>query len=206
MNSPTSIRPVTAAVVGCLLLAGCSTDGATPIAPPSSVASTGANASASASPTPSSTLTAAQQQAIDETSAVVVAYEQMFYDLQADSDPYLNDINSVATAPQLDLDLLSLRQAVVLVAQGKKVVESTGPVTLATVDPVKVSLKSDPATVTLEVCIDKTATRSTYKGKVLDTTPQLARYRVVKTTYLPAPGWAVAKVLPPRGHDQPQPC
>ena len=35
---------------------------------------------------------------------------------------------------------------------------------------------------------------------------ELAQYRVVKTTYLPDPGWAVSKVLPPKGFDQPQPC
>ena len=34
----------------------------------------------------------------------------------------------------------------------------------------------------------------------------MAQYRVVKTTYLPDPGWAVSKVLPPKGFDQPQPC
>ena len=130
----------------------------------------------------------------------------MLEDIPADPEPYLNDLNNVATQPQLDLDLRSLQDAVVAIAQGKLVIEDTGPVTLASVEPVKVDLKGEPPTVTLEVCVDKTGTRSTYEDKPVTGSRQLIRYRVVKTTYLPDPGWAVAKVLPPAGFDQPQPC
>ena len=69
----------------------------------------------------------------------------MFYDLQADPDPNLNDINNVVADPQLDRDLLSLQEAARLVAEGKTVVESTGPVTIASVEPVKVDLEGGPA-------------------------------------------------------------
>ena len=197
--------PLAAAIAVGLLLAGCSSD-PDPVASPTPTASASSSASASASPSPTSTLSADKQQAIDEAAAVVLAYEQMFFDLQADPDPDLNDINNVVADPQLDHDLLSLQEAARLVAEGKKVVESTGPVTIASVDPVKVDLQGDPPTVTLEVCVDKTATRSTYEGKPVEAGRELARYRVVKTTYLPDPGWAVSQVLPPKGHDQPQPC
>ena len=197
--------PLAAAIAVGLLLAGCSSD-PDPVTSPTPIASASSSASASASPSPSSTLSAAKQKAVDEAAAVVLAREQMFYDLQSDPEPNLNDINNVVTDPQLDLDLLSLQEAARLVAEGKKVVESTGPVTIASVDPVKVDLQGDPPTVTLEVCVDKTATRSTFEGKPVEAGRELARYRVVKTTYLPDPGWAVAQVLPPKGYDQPQPC
>jgi hypothetical protein len=195
--------PLAAALAVGLLLAGCSSD-PDPVTSPTPTASP--SASASASPSPTSTLPAAQQQAIDEATAVVLARAQMFFDLQADPDPNLNDINNLVADPQLDRDLLSLQEAARLVAEGKKVVQSTGPVTIASVEPVKVDLEGDPPTVTLEVCVDKTATRSTFEGKPLEAGRELARYRVVKTTYLPDPGWAVSQVLPPEGHDQPQPC
>lgn len=209
MRRPT--RTLTTAAVLGLLLTGCSSDpdpAASGTAAPSTPASTSASPSptASASASPSSTLSAAKQQAVDEATAVVLARTQMFFDLQADPEPYLNDINNVVANPQLDLDLLSLQEAAGLVAAGKIVVESTGPVTIASVDPVKVDLAGDPPTVTLEVCVDKTATRSTYEGKPVEPGRELARYKVVKTTYLPDPGWAVAQVLPPKGFDQPQPC
>ena len=197
--------PLAAAIAVGLLLAGCSSD-PDPVTSPTPTASGSSSASASASPSPTSTLPAAQQQAIDEAAAVVLARAQMFFDLQADPDPNLNDINNLVADPQLDRDLLSLQEAARLVAEGKKVVESTGPVTIASVEPVKVDLEGDPPTVTLEVCVDKTATRSTFEGKPLEAGRELARYRVVKTTYLPDPGWAVSQVLPPKGHDQPQPC
>ena len=89
---------------------------------------------------------------------------------------------------------------------GETVIESTGPVTIASVEPVKVDLKGDPPTVTLLVCVDRTATQRHLQGQALDRAPADAQYRVVKTTYLPDPGWAVSKVLPPKGFDQPQPC
>ena len=93
--------PLAAAIAVGLLLAGCSSD-PDPVASPTPTASASSSASASASPSPTSTLSADKQQAIDEAAAVVLAYEQMFFDLQADPDPRLNDINNVVADPQLD--------------------------------------------------------------------------------------------------------
>lgn len=197
----------TVVVVG-LLLTGCTSgpdpaSSGTPTAPMSIPASTSASPSAAASS--SSTLSAAEQIAVDEATAVVLARAQMFFDVGADPERYLNDINNVSADPQLELDLVSLREAARLVVEGTTVVESTGPVTIASVDPIKVDLTGDPPTVTLEVCVDMSATRSTYQGKPVEPGRELARYQVVRTTYLPDPGWAVSEVLPPEGYDQPQP-
>ena len=57
------------------------------------------------------------------------------------------------------------------VVAGKTVVESTGPVTIASVEPIKVDLKGDPPTVTLLVCVDRTATSGTEDGQELDRSP-----------------------------------
>ena len=73
-----------------------------------------------------------QQQAVDEATAVVLAREQMFYDLLADPEPYLNQINDVTAQPQLDRDLRNLQKYVLEVAQGNITYESTGPVTITT--------------------------------------------------------------------------
>jgi hypothetical protein len=128
----------------------------------------------------------------------------MFYDILADPEPSLNDMNEVATQPQLALDLKNLQG---IVAEGGFTVTSTGPVVVASTEPVRFDLEGDPATVTLVACVDKSAANGTNPdGSAFTGVRQQAQYRVVKTTYLPAPGWAVAEVLPPEGFDQPQPC
>jgi hypothetical protein len=152
------------------------------------------------------TLSAAKQKAVDEAAAVVLARAQMLTDIPADPQPYLNDINEVVADPQLDLDLSSLQDAVIAVAKGELVIQDSGPVTLGEVEPIKIDLKGDPPTVILAVCVDRSGVRGLVDGKPTTGPRQKARYRVVKTTYLPDPGWAVAQVLPPKGFDQPQPC
>ncbi len=64
-----------------------------------------------ASPTPTSTLTAAEQQAVEEATEAVRAYDQTYLDILADPTPNINDINTVAAEPQLDIDLRNLQQA-----------------------------------------------------------------------------------------------
>jgi len=173
--------------------------GGTPTAEPPISPTPTVSASPTASPAPSTP----EQQAVQEAAAVVLKYEQMYYDLLAETDPYLNDLNTVLTEPQLGIDLKNLQQ---LRAAGNGSVESTGPVVLGPVEPLEVALDASPATVTLLVCVDNTAVTGTLDGKPWTGQRTEAQYRVEKTTYLPAPGWAVAQVLPPPGHDQPQPC
>jgi hypothetical protein len=134
---------------------------------------------------------------------VVLAYDQMFVDIWADPIKDLNDLYDVATAPQIDLDLKSVQQQRFA---GTITVDSRGPVVLGAVDPLEFALDDAPPSVTLLVCLDGTATSGTENGVPWTGRRQLAQYLVVKTDYLPAPGWAVAKVLPPPGFEQPQPC
>ncbi len=197
-----------AAVVGGLLLTGCSNQPTTTIRPLPSQASapTSEAPTPTASPTPSSTPAAEKQQALDEATATVLAYEQAIYDILADPTPTLNDINNYATQPLLADSLESLLDKSLEVASGKVVILDTGPVTLDQVEPIKIDLKASPPVVVLEACLDRTGTNVTYEGKRVEPPRQRFRYRVVKTTYLPAPGWAVSKMMPPAGHDQPPAC
>jgi hypothetical protein len=182
-----------------LLLAGCTSN-----PEPSDTTSETPSASASVSSSPTSTLPADEQQAFDEVTETVRAYEQMFYDILADPEPSLNDMNEVATQPQLALDLKNLQG---IVSEGGFSITSTGPIVVASAEPASVDLESDPAAVTLVACVDKSSASGTNPdGSAFTGVRQEAQYRVVKTTYLPAPGWAVAEVLPPEGFDQPQPC
>lgn len=195
-------RTLPALAIAGLLLTGCTSE-PTPTTSTTPAASPTATTTLSGSPSPTSTLSAAKQKALDEATEVVRAYEQTFYDILADPEPRLNDMNDVAAQPQLAIDIKNLQQ---IVTAGQTTVESSGPVVVVSVHPDKFDLKGDPPTVVLEACVDRTATNGTQGGKAWTGPREKAQYRVVKTTYLPAPGWAVAQVLPPEGHDQPQPC
>jgi hypothetical protein len=184
-----------------LLLAGCTID-TNPTAAPASP-SVSASASASASPAPSSTLSAAKQQSVDQATHVILAYEQLLTDLLADPEPRLNNLNDLVAQPQLEIDLNQTRT---LLGAGKTVIESAGPKAIASVYPVKINLKGDPPTVTLLVCVDSSAVSGIYQDKPFTGSRQEMQYRVVKTTYLPDPGWAVAEVLPPSGSKGSRPC
>jgi len=187
-----------AATAAGLLLVGCS---ATPDTATSPTAS--ASASTSSSPSPTSPLSAAKQQAVDEATAVILAREQLLTDLLADPTPRLNDLNDLVTDPQLDLDLNSTRE---FILARETVMASAGPITIASVEPVKIDLKGDPPTVTLLVCVDSSAVSGTYQGEPFTGSRQEGLYRVVKTTYLPDPGWAVAKLLPAPGSKGSRSC
>ena len=201
-------RTLAAAAALGLLITGCSTDtdpdpDPDPAGPSTPTSSAPASASPTASPSPTSTLPLAKQKAVDQATAVILAYDQLMTDLLADPDPNLNDLNDLVTDPQLDIDLLNRRM---LIGARETVIESTGPVTIASVDPVKIDLKGDPPTVTLLVCVDSSAVSGTYKDEPFTGSRQEMRYRVVKTTYLPDPGWAVARLMPPPGSEGSRPC
>lgn len=159
-------------------------------------------ASPSPSPSPTSTLSPEEQQAVEEAAAVVLKSQQLYYDLLADPSR-LNELNAVLAEPQLSIDLPNLQY---LASTGTTTVESTGPVELASVEPLSVDLTGAPPTVTLLVCVDNTAASGTTDGEPWSGNRKLAQYRVVQTTYLPAPGWALAQVLPPPGYEQTQTC
>ena len=192
-------RVAIAAAAAVVLLSSCTEPGPTVSTSPTSTTSP----SATASPSATSTLSPAKRQALDEATEAVRAYEQTFIDILADPSPRLNDMNDVAAQPQLDIDLRNLEA---IVNGGQTTIDSTGPVVVASAAPLTIDLKGDPASVTALVCVDRTAVTGTVKGEPTTGLRQQAQYVVVKTTYLPAPGWAVSRVSPPKGHDQPQPC
>lgn len=152
-------------------------------------------------PTPTSTLTMQQQQAVEDATEAVRAYEQMYLDIFA-GERVLNDLYEVAAQPQLDQDLRTFQRSLV----AGDTVEDTGPVVLADVEPKKVTLGGDQPTVTLVVCVDGSQTSGTHDGQEWTGLRQAMRDRVVQTTYLAAPGWAVSKVLPPPGATGPTSC
>lgn len=190
----TRYRWATAAIAATgLLLAGCADDS------PDPSQSTPPATSSSPSASLTSTLSAAHQQAVTEATEAVRAYEQTFIDILADPTPTLNDMNKVAAQPQLARDLKNLHM--LLSEDAEVVYESTGPVIVASADPVTVDLRDDPHTVVLEACVDATAVRWTENGETRQGVREKSSYHVVRTTYLPAPGWAVSRVLTPRGSE-----
>jgi hypothetical protein len=197
------VRPLAAALAAAVLLTACSTSeptGAGSSSGPSSPAPVSPTASTSASP--ASTLTAEEQQAVQEAAEAVRRYEQMFYDILSDPEPNLNDMNSVAAQPQLALDLKGLQEIFVA---GQTTLDMAGPVAIASFTSEQVTLNDEPVVV-LVVCVDRSMNSGTEAGRPWTGRRELARYRVEKAPYLPYPGWAVAKVQPPKGFDQPQPC
>jgi hypothetical protein len=179
-------------------LAACSgSPGSTGSGAPSPAAS-----SASPSPTPTSTLPADEQAAVDQATAAVVAYEQLQIDLRAEDAPLLNQLGTVAVDPQLTIDTQALTQDL----GNGTTISSTGPAVLVSATPVSVTLAGEPPTVVLLACFDETAVTGTTGGKPVTGQRQESQYRVVRTAAVPAPGWAVAELLPPPGYDQPRPC
>lgn len=199
---PTAVAALAAAG---LLLAGCSSDPApaasdAPASSSSASAPATASASTTASPSPTSTLSAAQQQAFDEAAQVVMAYRQTVTDLYSGARTRLNDLNDVATGEEtLDQGLknisLSLREGWRSEPKGAQLV-------LVSAEPVKVSLKKDPPTVIVRACIDASAaTGISPKGERTQGAREELDYTVVKTTYLPDPGWAVSRVTSDKAKD-----
>lgn len=181
-------------------LAGCaSTPGSSGSAEPTATSSR--EPTAVVTPTPASTLSLQQEQAVEDATEAVRAYEQMYLDIFA-GERALNDLYEVAAQPQLDQDLRTFQRSLV----SGDTVEDTGPVVLADVEVKKVSLGGDQPTVTLVACVDGSQTSGTHDGQEWTGIRQTMRYRVIQTTYLPAPGWAVSKVLPPPGATGPTPC
>jgi hypothetical protein len=146
------------------------------------------------------------RRAVVDATEAVRAYEQMISDILTDPQPNPDDMTTVATQPQLDLDLQELRQRG---DPAGPAVEAAGAVVVASAEPVEINLRGDPPTVVLLACVDRSTGSPPGSGKRWTAVRELSRYRVVTTTDstdLPDPGWVVAQVLPPTGHDLPQPC
>jgi hypothetical protein len=148
-------------------------------------------------------LTEAEAQAFREATDVVVAYEQTIYDILSSPSPDLDLLAKVSAQPQLDLDRRSLQG---IISSGNTQVSRTGPVALIDSAAVRVDISRNDRRVVMLACVDRSENAGTTDGEAWEGRRQRAEYRVTGTDYLPAPGWAVARVLPPNGMDQPQPC
>jgi hypothetical protein len=178
------LRPAAAAGALALLLAGCSPD-STPSASPTPTAS-----QTSVSPTPTSTLAPAEQEALDQATDVVVAYQQTIVDLYTGARTDVNDLNAVvATGDLLDASLKSVSQGLSL---GYRMEPANAQVVLVSAEPVGIELEADPVTVVVRACLDQSAITSVSPdGSTKPGVREEVDYTVVKTDYLPAPGWAV---------------
>lgn len=174
-----------------MLLAGCRSEPA-PQGSGSPTPSASATTSASPIPSASSTLTAAQEEAFEQAADVVMAYSQTITDLYSGARTRINDLDNYATGGLLDQD----RTAVSLgVRRGIRSEPEGVQLTLVLAEPESVKLKADPPTVVLWACIDATdVTDVLADGTRQAGVRERLQYTVVKTAYLPDPGWAVSEV------------
>ena len=135
------LRPAAAAGALALLLAGAGSPDSTP-----STSTTATASQTSASPTPTSTLAPAEQEAFDQATDVVVAYQQTIVDLYTGARTDVNDLNAVvATGDLLDASLKSVSQGL---SQGYRMEPANAQVVLISAEPVEHrGLDEDPATV-----------------------------------------------------------
>jgi hypothetical protein len=184
-------RALAGVVAAGILLAGCSSDPDTTGTAPSPGSSASATSEASTSASPSTTLTAEEQRAFDEATQVVLAYRQTLVDLYSGARTRLNDLNNVATGGLLDRNLTKAQEDL---GAGQRSEPQGAQVELVSAEPVRVDLKSDPNTVVVRACIDGTQVTSiSPDGTQSRGVREQADYTVTRTTYLPAPGWAVAR-------------
>ena len=148
--------------------------------------------SGSPSPSPTTTLTADQQEAFEQATDVVMAYRQTIIDLYSGARTRVNDLDNYVTGDFLETERMAVSQGV---SQGNRSEPKGVQLTLVSAEPVKVNLKADPPMVLLWACIDGTAvTGVDADGTEHPGKRERAQYQVVKTTYLPDPGWAVEAV------------
>jgi hypothetical protein len=175
-----------------LMLAGCSSPPTPAATDPAASASASPSTSASPAASPASALSAAEQEAFEQATAVVMAYNQTYTDLYTGARTRINDLDNYATGDKLDRDRTNVQLGL---ASGRRGEPLGAQLVLVSAEPAEVDLAADPATVVVRACIDFTA--------VTDILPDGTRtpggraeydYTVVRTTYLPDPGWAVSRI------------
>jgi hypothetical protein len=187
-------RLPTAVLAAGVLLAGCSTSdptGAGSTGTPSDSAP--ASASASASPSPTSTLTAEEQQAFTEATEAVLAYRQTITDLFSRASTRLNDMNNVAAGEEvLDKGLVELQQSL---SDGWRSEPRGVQLRIVSAEPLALKLGQEPDSVVIRACVDSTAVIGVSPdGTRTPGARERSDYTVTRTTYLPAPGWAVTRI------------
>jgi hypothetical protein len=144
------------------------------------------------SPSATSTLSAAEQQAFEEATAVVLAYRQTITDLYSGARTDLNDLNDVATGELLDKGLMNIQQSL---GEGWSVVPSGVQVAIVSSALLRSDLESDPNRVELRACLDASdVTEIDPQGGRRPGVREQLDYTIIRTSYLPAPGWAVSEV------------
>jgi hypothetical protein len=137
-------------------------------------------------------LNPAQQEAFEQASEVVMAYRQTVLDLYSGTRTRVNDLDNYVTGEKLDEARIDVSRGL---AEGRRSEPTGVQLRLVVAEPVSVRLKADPPAVTLWACIDGSAvTGIEPDGSRLPGKRERLQYTVVKTTYLPEPGWAVSNV------------
>jgi hypothetical protein len=192
MSHPTA-RALAGLVAAGVLLAGCSSDPSPDGAiGPSASPSMSAEGEPSVSASPSSTLTAEEQQAVEEATKVVLAYRQTITDLFSGASTRLNDLDSVAAGDEaLDKGLAELQQSL---SEGWRSEPTGVKLDLISAEPISVHLGNGRDEVVIRACIDSTAVIGVSPDGVRTSgTREASEYTVTRTTYLPDPGWAVTR-------------
>jgi hypothetical protein len=172
-----------------VLLGACGSNGNTATAPtldasaaPSTTATTERLVDADGRP-----LTDAEAQAFREATEVVVAYRQTVVDLLSGARTDLNDLNLVVTGSLLQDDLKNMQAGL---TAGRKA-EPGARVVLVSAQPVQIELEEEDRA-RVRACIDLTGITFTQPdGSTNQGSRGQADYVLVRTDYLPSPGWAV---------------
>jgi hypothetical protein len=146
----------------------------------------------SATATPDDGLTPEERVAFEEATEVVLAYRQTIADLYSGARTDLNDLDKVATGDLLDQNLRGVQQGL---AAGRRSLPVGARLALVEANPVTVDLTSNPSGIRIRACIDSSRLTDLMEdGSQRVGTRESLDYWLVKTNYLPEPGWAVAQV------------
>jgi hypothetical protein len=121
-----------------------------------------------------------------------MAYRQTITDLYSGARTRINDLDNYVTGEKLERERVNVQLGL---SSGRRSEPKGGQLRLVSAEPIKVKLNADPPTVLVRVCIDATPlTGIAPDGEREPGVREELDYRLVKTTYLPEPGWAVTEV------------
>ena len=134
-----------------------------------------------------------ERQAFAEATEVVMAYRQIVTDLYSGVRTRVNDLDAVVTGDKLERSRLNVSQGL---SEGYRSEPEGVQVVLVSAEPVSVDLAGDPPTVVIRACVDATAeVRLAPNGSRTQGVREELQYVIVRTSYLPGRGWAIAKEL-----------
>lgn len=181
----TRFAAVVLAVVAAM--GACSTD--PPQSDPPSASSGPSSPSLTPSPSSTVSLSAEEQQAVDEAAKTVLRYRQVIVDLFSGARTDLNDLNSVATGDLLASDLRNVQQGLVGGAHATQ-----GVISVVAAEPVTVQLQK--GRIRLRACVDLTGIAFTEgDGSTVQGTRGRADYVLVQHE----DRWLVSRMLQDQG-------